>query len=420
MTCVALPDASVAAMAMTPEVPATSDPQRLPVHRYALTIEGYPWSAWPSVAPHWSRLVAESSVCSVFLSMNWVETWLTVFGPLLQPQILVFSYDEQPVGICLLVRRHQRRGPVPMVRLYLNTAGEDECDSVCVEYNDLVCLPGYEEAVARALHRYLGRLWWDELALQGFQRGPGLEALTGLFGRLNRQVDEKPSYYVDLEYLRQASTPYDQVLSSSTRRQIRRSCELYEQAGRIAVECASDPAAAHEMLGQLARLHQRSWTARGQPGVFGSPRFTGFHRRLIEHAFPSGETQLLRVRTPRHIIGVLYNFVHGGRVYFYQSGLQYAADNRLKPGLVAHYHAVQYCLAQGYQEYDFLAGDSRYKRALATHARHLEWVVIERDTPAAVIVRLLRRGKRYLAHLTSTEHDRSGSGSSTSSVGTDQ
>jgi CelD/BcsL family acetyltransferase involved in cellulose biosynthesis len=69
----------------------------------------------------------------------------------------------------------------------------------------------------------------------------------------------------------------------------------------------------------------------------------GFHRRLIERALASG------------------------RVYFYQSGLEYAEDNRLNPGLVSHYHAVQYCLAQGYQEYDFLGGYLRYKRSLATH-----------------------------------------------------
>jgi hypothetical protein len=398
----------------------TSHSQSLTASHPPLDIQCLAWSDWPSVAPQWSWLAAESPRRSFFLSKNWVDTWITVFGPLLQPQILVFSCRQQPVCICLLVRRRSRRGPVPIVQLYLNTAGEDESDGTCVEYNDLVCLPGYEETVVQALLRHLGRLRWDELALQGFQPGPALKALKDLGSGLNRQVREVPSYYVDLECLRQAGTPYDQVLPSSTRRQIRRSCELYEQDGSIFVECASDLATAREMLDQLAELHQRSWTARGEPGVFSSPRFTEFHRRLIERAFPGGEIQLLRVQTPRRVIGVLYNFVYRSKVYFYQSGFEYAADNRLKPGLVAHYHAVQYGLAQGYQEYDFLAGDSRYKRSLATHHWHLEWVVIERATPATVIVRLLRRVRRYYARLASTEHGPSGCSCSTSCIGTDQ
>jgi hypothetical protein len=397
-----------------------SDPQSLTASHCPLDIQCHAWSDWPSVAPQWSWLAAESPHHSFFLSKDWVDTWLTVFGPLLRPQILVFSHRQQPVGICLLVRRRRRRGPVPIIRLYLNTAGEDESDGTCVEYNDLVCLPGYEETVVHALLRHLGRLRWDELALQGFQLGPALKALKDLSSGLNRQVREVPSHYVDLECLRQSGATYDLMLSSSTRRQIRRSCELYEQDGSIFVECASDLAAAREMLDQLAELHQRSWTARGEPGVFSSSRFTGFHRRLIERAFPGGEIQLMRVRTARRVIGVLYNFVYRRKVYFYQSGFEYAADKRLKPGLVAHYHAVQYCLAQGYQEYDFLAGDSRYKRSLATHHRHLEWVVIERATPATAIVRLLRRVRRYSARLASTEHGPSGCGGSTSCVGTDQ
>jgi hypothetical protein len=396
------------------------DPQSLTESYCPLDIQRHAWSDWPSVAPQWSWLAAESPRRSLFLSKSWVDTWITVFGPLLRPEILVFSHRQQPVGICLLVRRRARRGPVPIVRLYLNTAGEDDSDGTCVEYNDLVCLPGYEETVVQALLRHLACLRWDELALQGFQPGPALKALKDSFSGVNRQVHEVPSHYVDLEYLRQASTPYDQMLSSSTRRQLRRSCELYEQDGSIFVECASDLATAREMLDQLAELHQRSWTARGEPGVFSSPRFTGFHHRMIERAFPGGEIQLMRVQTPRSVIGVLYNFVYLRKVYFYQSGFEYAADNRLKPGLVAHYHAVQYCLAQGYQEYDFMAGDSRYKRSLTTHHRHLEWVVLQRATPATAIVRLLRRVRRYCARRTSTEHGPSGCGCSTSCVGTAQ
>ena len=66
---------------------------------------------------------------------------------------------------------------------------------------------------------------------------------------------------------------------------------------------------------------------------------------------------------------------------FYQSGIAYEADNRLKPGLVCHAHAVAYNAAAGHRIYDFLGGEARYKKSLSTdaaHVRELTWSTIQR------------------------------------------
>ena len=83
-------------------------------------------------------------------------------------------------------------------------------------------------------------------------------------------------------------------------------------------------------LDELAQLHQNRWTGRGKPGVFASSRFIAFHRDLVARAFPSGGVQLLRIRAGAMVIGLLYNFIYKGRVYFYQGGLRFSDDNRLK------------------------------------------------------------------------------------------
>ena len=90
------------------------------------------------------------------------------------------------------------------------------------------------------------------------------------------------------------------------------------------------------MLEQLKALHQTSWRRRGQPGCFATPIFETFHRGLISRRFRHGEIQLLRAAAGTQPIGYLYNFAYGDRVYAYQSGFDYAADGRLKPGLVTH------------------------------------------------------------------------------------
>src|SRR5262249_46849081 len=67
--------------------------------------------------------------------------------------------------------------------------------------------------------------------------------------------------------------------------------------------------------------------------------------------------------------GALYNIVHKGKVYFYQSGRRTDLPQNIRVGIVLHAHAIRTAIEAGYREYDFLAGSSRYKRALTTESR---------------------------------------------------
>ncbi|HEV7498920.1 MAG TPA: GNAT family N-acetyltransferase, partial [Vicinamibacteria bacterium] len=205
---------------------------------------------------------------------------------------------------------------------------------------------------------------------------------------------EVESHYVDLARLGPGPDAVPPGLSANTREQLRRSARIYGRDGPLRVEAAADVPEALAMLDELAQLHQNRWTGRGKPGVFASSRFIAFHRDLVARAFPSGGVQLLRIRAGATVIGLLYNFVYKGRVYFYQGGLRFSDDNRLKPGLVAHAAAIRHARDAGLREYDFLAGDDRYKQSLSTDSRTLRWLVFERPTLKMKALRLLRRLKR--------------------------
>ena len=102
-----------------------------------------------------------------------------------------------------------------------------------------------------------------------------------------------------------------------------------------------------------------------------------FHRRLIEREFGRGAVQLLRVRNAQDAVGYLYNFVRDGHVYAYQSGFNYSDDPKRKPGLVTHALAVRVGSELGFSRYDFLAGDSQYKRSLATDEDQMVWLCLQ-------------------------------------------
>jgi CelD/BcsL family acetyltransferase involved in cellulose biosynthesis len=369
--------------------------------RTIATVESHPWTAWPEWSQLWSELAASCPERSFFLSPEWIESWLEVFGPVTEPSLLVFRGDRansrDAVGICLLGSRRERCGPIPVRRAYLNTAGEDEADEACAEYNATLSRKGWELPVAAALWAHLKLLSWDEFEARGMMAGDSLEALIAARPeRVTVRRRNVHSYFVDLRKLDRSPESYLKALSRNTREQVRRSLRLLEQEGPLAVRVASDLAEAMGILEELARLHQARWEARGRSGVFASPRFRDFHRRLIERAFPQGTVHLLQVRAGEQSFAALYNFVLDGKVYFYQSGVRSGLDRRIKPGLAAHICAVSHYLKAGLHEYDFLAGEAQYKQSLSTDSRELSWVVFQRPRLRLRMLALLRRTKGRL------------------------
>jgi CelD/BcsL family acetyltransferase involved in cellulose biosynthesis len=359
-------------------------------------------AAWPELAGVWAMLAAASPYSSVFTSAEWTGAWIAVFSSVLPISIVVFEDAAQPVGICLLTRRTVKRGPVPVKRVYLNTAGEDEEDEACIEFNNLVCLAGYELPVARAFKAHLDEEAWDELVLTAVTPGPVLEAMQEVFGAESYKAEMSAAAHVDLASLRTEGTPYERALGSRTRKNLRQNLRRYAAYGDVRLEQAQSAAEASAMLDQLADLHQTSWIARGKSGVFSSTRFFAFHRLLIETALDKTLVQLLRVSAGDHTIGLLYNFVWRGKVYFYQSGFHYDAGGQLNPGLVTIAYAVEHCLQNGYDDFDFLAGESQYKKVLSTGSNALYWAVIRNTGLKMHAVELLSQSRRWLRTLTRT------------------
>lgn len=367
-------------------------PLRPPVS--AVTVELLGARDWPAIAPAWKDLAERSAQATFFISPAWVETWLEEFAPRLDVEILLFHGRGEPVGACLLVRRTVLKGPFPVRTVYLNTAGEDPADTTWVEFNDLLCREGWEGAVAAALMAHLGQAGWDELRLERFCRGRGLDAIRQEGAHLLGSAELCPNFFVDLARLRSARTPYESVLGPTDRARLHQNCRRY---GPVTVHVPDTVAGMLEALEELAALHQKTWTARGKPGAFASPAFRAFHRALIARSGPGGGIQMSRVEAAGTPIGVLYNLVHRGRAYFYQSGLAYSGNKRLRPGFVALVKTIEHCLLNtDLDEFHLMPGGDHYKQPLATDRRDLESLVLRRPTLMNRAVGGLRRLRRRL------------------------
>lgn len=341
-----------------------------------------PYSAdlWSRIGHDWTSLAERRGDASVFLSAPWIEMWIDVFGPRVRPEALIWRDErEQPIAACLVSVRREKRGPFTLRRAYVNATGEDR---VASEHNMVLAATGAPDVHAE-LVRYL-RAHADALVLFGF-RSDAADAIRARWPA-SGVFEGYPSedHFISLTELRDKATPYLMALSRNTREKIRRSIRLYEeQLGAPSVDVAKSPEEALAWFADLRRLHAAKWEALGQRGAFAEPDALEFHERLMKryagrlNAGDAFRVDVVRLRFGDSAVGLLYNLIQNGVVAFYQSGLRYTEDNRLKPGLVTHAFAVQHYLDAGAAEYDFLAGERdavQYKRSLSSGQRPLMWL----------------------------------------------
>lgn len=328
----------------------------------------------------WLELEVGSDA-SFFTSWAWMGTWLASLPDLKALRVLRVRRDGQLIGLGVLGRHIGRHlGPISARGLFLNATGDEALDNLTIEYNDLLARRGDAELVRRSVIEQLPRVshHWDELHLPGVEPAAHWSQYVG--AGYTQHARRSATYQVDLDRVRARDGDYLGLLSANTRAQIRRSLKEYERLGALVLEQPANVEEAFDYFQALIGLHQAAWTERGEPGTFADAYIRDFHAQLIRQQFACGSVQLLRVRAGEQSVGYLYNFVWRGRVYNYQSGLDYALGGKHgRPGLVCHALAIEMNARAGLQVYDMMAGEHRYKESLATDCASMEWRVIRRD-----------------------------------------
>lgn len=363
-----------------------------------LVATAVPGSEWAAVEAQWAELCKLSPYSSYFLGADWIGSWIEAYRSRLDIEILRFSDGARVVGACLLVWRKQRRGPVRIRRVYLNASGEDEWEEARTEFNDILCLAGWEEAVAASVRRHLDSRGWDEFVMTACCESPAIHALRQALGDQEQQLDRGANHYVDLDAVRRSGQAFEMGMSPRSRENIRRKTRAYERIGEIQLHRAESAEEATAMLNELIELHQERWQKKERLGAFASPRFCQFHQSVLSRTFHRGQVDVLRVSAGTEVIGLLQNYVVDGKVYFYQSGFKFA-DKKLSPGTVTLFAAIRHYLAAGLNEFYFMTGDSAYKKSFSSHFRELDWWTVRRATWKNVSVDLLRVARTRLPGL---------------------
>lgn len=328
----------------------------------------------------WDELVARSADPQPTVAPDWLLAWWREFGRdggRKLRAVLVFDRGRL-VGLApLLARTFWYRPGIPFRRIELLGSGEAEEDEIMSEYIGVVAERGREEEVAGSLAAELcgGQLApWDELVCERMNGdAPQTGALTRALvarGLSVETVEKAVSFYAPLTG---SFDQYLESLPSSRRYRIKRALRDFEHwtGGAYRLCRATDRESLERGFRILTDLHGTRWHASGRIGAFSSPRFRRFHSQVMPALFDRGALDLWWLEVKEEPVAALYNIVWDGKVQFYQSGRRVDLPKKIKPGTVIHMLAIQRAIEKGRLEYDFLAGDARYKEELTLAARPL-------------------------------------------------
>lgn len=332
----------------------------------------------------WAALQERSGVTAAVASAAWTRAWSTSYGDVVRHRVgVAVDADGTPRGATIVADGVRRRGGVALRAAHVGCAGEPRPGGVETPYGRLLCAPGDRVPVARALVAALGAdPRWD-VALAERLHPDDAHALHEAAPHWAAGPEPSPSTSL-------ASVPDDgdvlAAVPARTRGQVRRAVRAH---GPVAIEVAADVAAAHDVLDELARLHE----ARFAPGAFADPRFARFHRALVEGLVPTGGLLLVRVRRGPAALGCVAVLRDGRRALSYTGGMAPAAGPHDKPGFLVHVAAMAVCGQRGMDEYDLLTGAAPYKRELGPLARE-QWTLSTERRTARVLAGAATRGAR--------------------------
>lgn len=334
-----------------------------------------------SLVPKWRTLLALAAGAHVATTPAWMVTWWSVFGGIggRRLNVLAFEEGEDLVGLLPLVARTTaHRRAIPVRRIELLGTGEDEADEICSDYAGALAAQGREREVARAAAIALSSGCfgeWDELRMPAMSgEDPVVGALAAELRACGIAVCVAPAGACPYVPLPRKWEDYLRALGSTRRYLVTRTLRDLDRCGPWELCRARSLADLAEGRRALHELHAERWTAAGEKGVFASPRFTRFHDALMPRllAGEDGAGLLLSWLVVRgRPIAAAYDLVYAGRVCFYQGGRAIDVPKGVRPGIAMHALSIRSAIETGAYEYDFLAGEARYKRDLSLATRPL-------------------------------------------------
>jgi CelD/BcsL family acetyltransferase involved in cellulose biosynthesis len=329
----------------------------MPVHDVSVATDA---AAVHALKSEWTELVLRSARPSIFLTWEWMTTWLARQTDGGTPFVLLIR--ERPGGALIgLAPLYRPRPAAPLALRALRFMGT----GVGADHLAFVSHRDHEETVTRTLaDQLLAARFWDLLEF------PRLE---GTFAAgLTRSIDALGGGHVATALVSADRCPFiplprtweafAAMLGPHRRSELGRQRRRLEKEGAVAITRIATADDFRDAWGALLGLHQtrRDAVADGH-SAFVVEATRAFHEAFARAALARGWLRLYLMRLDGRPIAAEYALSFGGRVTDFQGGFDMTLA-RFGVGTVLTAYAIQDAIAEAAVEFDFLRGAERYKQ----------------------------------------------------------
>lgn len=327
------------------------------------------WESLGAVTSEWTKLFAKSATQSIFLSLPWQTAWaINCCG----------SVDEHPV---LTVRQDgagSLRGIAPLN--HKRDAVTFGLDHNVTDYQDILSIPGEEEAIWDAILEHGVAAGWASIELIGVRDdSPSTQILESRASEHGWRADRSVwdvSPYVELP---ESWDAHVQSLSKKDRHELRRKLRRLEANEDIEYRIYDhEHDELPEALDAFVSLMGKSSDAKSD---FLTPERRSFLETLTRTMADAESLQLAFLDVGGKPVSATMSFLEGDRLLLYNSG--YDPEYRhLSVGLLLKAYGLRGAIEQGLREYDFLRGNEPYKYDLGGNDRVLYRWQLARESEA--------------------------------------
>ncbi len=312
--------------------------------------------ALDQIEDDWSRVYDADQDATVFLSWPWLRSCL----------------DANPDRWCVLaVRPHDQSSHVGFLPLTWGQADEapqlSELRMGCsplADYTGFVIHPDHKHDAVSALGRFVAdELMWDRIEFRDVLDSR-LDDFLACFNSdqfTTNLISGNCCPYIPLPnewdaYLRES-------LGTATRQSLRRKLKRLERQEGFQI-VATDEHNFHDQIEILFSLWQNRW---GQRRAALLDRY----RKILEHCFHNDLLWLNVLSIEGHPLAALAAFRDKPRrsFGFYISGFD-DSHGTFSPGRAIVAYSIQHAIEHGYDTYDFLRGEERYKFSFGASRRY--------------------------------------------------
>jgi len=319
---------------------------------------------WRALGPFWDDLLQHSRADCLFLTWDWMDAWLEVYGDGGEWLVLVAEEaDGRLLGIApMMIDAQGSRVPARWIRRLTLLGQKADTSS---EYLDWIILEGREEEVARAFCHHLltqAAHRWDVLEFGiMLASSPVLPVLRCMLGEALWETSLPAAPFMALP------DTWEEFAAARSSHYRRRYGKVRQRLPTRRLTAGKDISVADGMA-KIRELNLGRWADQGSS--FKTERYCRFHSAVAERMHQKGRLMMVFLELEGAILCGRYDFNYAGKTWCFQGG--WSPDwESYSIGRVMMGEIMRCSIELGLKEYDFLAGKASYKDEWATGSRDI-------------------------------------------------